>query len=61
MPPEDGDVEHFPETSGPTRVGWELEECSHFSQGATAIWGPEWSTQNIEVKCDNAAVIAVCT
>ena len=26
---------------------------------AAAIWGPEWSTRNIEVKCDNAAVVAV--
>ena len=26
---------------------------------AAAIWGPEWSTQIIEVKCDNAAVVAV--
>ena len=24
-----------------------------------AIWGPEWSTESIEVKCDNAAVVAV--
>ena len=24
-----------------------------------AIWGPQWSTQSIEVKCDNAAVVAV--
>ena len=23
---------------------------------AAAIWGPEWSTRSIEVKCDNAAV-----
>ena len=26
---------------------------------AAAIWGPEWSTESIEVKCDNAAVVAV--
>ena len=26
---------------------------------AAAIWGPEWSTRNIEVKCDNAAIVAV--
>ena len=26
---------------------------------AAAVWGPEWSGQNIKVKCDNAAVVAV--
>ena len=25
----------------------------------TAIWGPEWSMESIEVKCNNAAVVAV--
>ena len=26
---------------------------------AAAVWGPEWSGQNIQVKCDNAAVVAI--
>jgi len=26
---------------------------------AAAVWGPKWLGQNIEVKCDNAAVVAI--
>ena len=26
---------------------------------AAAVWGPKWRGQNIEVKCDNAAVVAI--
>ena len=66
MPPKVGGVwSIFPGQVVPTKVGRELEECSHFSQeasahrGTAAIWGPDWFTRYIEVKCDNAAVVAV--
>ena len=63
MPPEVGDVEHF------FRDKWfQLEWAGNMKNAhisvkelvpITAIWGPEWSMESIEVKCDNAAIVAV--
>ena len=55
-------VEHFSETNGSNLKNGHIsiidKELVPITVAA-AIWGPEWSTRIIEVKCDNAAVVAV--
>ena len=53
-------VEHFSETNDSNLKNGHIsiKELVPITVAA-AIWGPEWSTRITEVKCDNAAVVAV--